>query len=389
MKIVVAPNAFKGSLTAKAAATAISSGVRRVLPEAEIVEVPVADGGDGLLCVTDGISAGKLHRVTVSNPLQEKITAEFWHNPESKTAIIEMALASGLVLLDEKRRDPTRTTTLGTGQLISAALDCGAQKIYVGIGGSATNDGGIGMAHALGIRFLNDKGKALTPTGNSLGKIRSIDTSNLDPRIRERSFIAVCDVNNPLCGDQGAARIYGPQKGATPAQIEELDLGLQNLAAIIERDLGLKVLKLPGAGAAGGLGAGLLAFLNARLKKGIDVVLELVDLKNKLQGADLLLTGEGQIDRQTAFGKAPAGVAALAKEKNIPCIAIAGSIGSELGKLHDGGINAVFSICPGPLTLEDALNQAEKLLSQSSEQVLRAFLAGRDLLRVHQPLTKD
>ena len=389
MKIVVAPNAFKGSLTAKAAATAISFGVRRVLPEAEIVEVPVADGGDGLLCVADGISAGKLRRVTVSNPLQEKITAEFWYNPESKTAIIEMALASGLVLLDEKRRDPTRTTTLGTGQLISAALDCGAQKIYVGIGGSATNDGGIGMAHALGVRFLNSKGKALTPTGNSLGEIRSIDTSNLDPRVGERSFIAVCDVNNPLCGDQGAAHTYGPQKGATPAQVKKLDLGLQNLAAIIERDLGIKVLELPGAGAAGGLGAGLFAFLNARLEKGIDVVLELVDLKNKLKGADLLLTGEGQIDRQTAFGKAPAGVAALAKEKNIPCIAIAGSIGSELEELHHGGINAVFSICPGPLTLDNALNQAEKLLNQSSEQVIRAFLAGRDFLRVHQPLAKD
>ena len=378
MKIVVAPNAFKGSLTAQDAAAAISRGIRRVLPEAEIIEVPVADGGDGLVAVAGSLSTGELHRVTVSGPLQQKIAADFWYNPDQKTAIIEMALANGLVLLDEKERDPTKTTTLGTGQLISAALDCGAQKIYVGIGGSATNDGGIGMAHALGIRFLDTYGKALTPTGNALAKIRSIDSSDLDPRVRKSSFIAVCDVNNPLCGDQGAARTYGPQKGATPTQVEELDLGLQNLAAIIEHDLGHAVLELPGAGAAGGLGAGLFAFLNARLEKGIDVVLELVDFKNKLQGADLLLTGEGQIDQQTAFGKAPAGVSALAKERNIPCIAIAGSIGNELGALYKVGINAIFSICPGPIPLDVAINQAEKLLSQSSEQVIRAFLAGRN-----------
>ena len=379
MKIVVAPNAFKGSLTAQDAAEAISRGIRRVLPEAEIIEVPVADGGDGLVAVAGSLSTGELHRVTVSGPLQQKIAADFWYNPDQKTAIIEMALANGLVLLDEKERDPTKTTTLGTGQLISAALDCGAQKIYVGIGGSATNDGGIGMAHALGVRFLNAKGEILDPIGNALGKIRSIDISNLDPRIKRRDFIAVCDVGNPLCGDQGAAATYGPQKGATPAQVVELDLGLRNLAAIIKRDLGHDVLDFPGAGAAGGLGAGLFAFLNARPEKGIEMVLELVDLKNKLKDADLLLTGEGKIDRQTAFGKAPAGVAALGKTLNIPCIAIAGSIGSNLKELHQEGINAFFSICPGPLQLDQALNQAEKLLSQSSEQVIRAFLAGRNL----------
>jgi glycerate kinase len=292
-------------------------------------------------------------------------------------AAIEMALASGLALLPDTQRDPTRTTTRGTGELIAAALDLGPARIGVGIGGSATNDGGIGMATALGLKFLDARGALLEPVGGELGRIRRIDLTGRDPRIDRVRLEAVCDVDNPLCGPQGAAAVYGPQKGATPEQVKALDAGLANLAEIIERDLGIHVRDLPGAGAAGGLGAGLHAFLGATLRRGVDMVLDLVDLDAKLDGADLALTGEGQIDFQTVFGKAPAGVAAAAKARGVPCVAIAGSVGEDLGALHDAGLDAVFSLCPGPLTLERAMAEAAPLLAAAAEQAVRCFLASR------------
>ena len=377
MKIVVAPNAFKGSLTGRQAAAAMAEGVRRALPAATIVEVPVADGGDGLVDVAIEALGGTGRPVRVTGPDHTPVDAVFCHVADMRFAAIEMALASGLALLTEDRLEPMTATSRGTGELIGAALDAGVDHIAVGIGGSATNDGGIGMAAALGVRFLDDNGRELEPVAANLAKIRHIDRSGLPPRIAETRFEAVCDVDNPLCGERGASHVYGPQKGATPEQIKVLDAGLANLAAVIKSDLGIDVIDLPGAGAAGGLGAGLHAFLGAELRRGVDVILDLVRLPEKLSGAQLALTGEGRIDRQTAFGKAPAGVAVAACARGIPCIAIAGSVGDGLGDLHAIGINAVYSLCPGPISLADAMAEGAQYLTQATEQAMRGFLAGR------------
>ena len=377
MKIVVAPNAFKGCLTASQAAEAMAAGVARAVPDAEIVRVPVADGGDGLVDVAIEALAGEQRGVRVSGPRGQPVEAAFCYVPSMSFAAIEMALASGLALLPDNQRDPMRTTTRGTGELIAAALDLEPTRIGVGIGGSATNDGGIGMATALGFKFLDKSGANVDPVGGELNRIRRIDVSCRDPRIDQVRFEAVCDVDNPLCGPQGAAAVYGPQKGATPDQVKALDTGLANLAEVIERDLGIAVRDLPGAGAAGGLGAGLHGFLGATLRRGVDMVLDLVDLDAKLHDADLALTGEGQIDFQTVFGKAPAGVGAAAKARGVPCLAIAGSVGEDLGALHDAGIDAVFSLCPGPLTLKQAMAEARPLIAAAAEQAVRCFLASR------------
>jgi glycerate kinase len=376
MKIVVAPNAYKGSLTGSEAAAAMGRGIQHVLPEAEIVEVPVADGGDGLVDVVHGALGGELRKVLVSGPLRNLVEAEFCVVAEKGLASIEMALASGLALVNENERDPEKTSTYGTGELIREALDLGLTRIGIGIGGSATNDGGIGMAAALGVRFLDIEGKRLEPVGGSLGRIAHIDMNRLDARIAHTRIEAICDVDNPLTGPKGASRVYGPQKGASPKQVERLEAGLANLARVIKNDLGFDVAGMAGGGAAGGLGAGLFVFLGAELRPGVAVVLELVGLAEKMAGAELVLTGEGQIDFQTVFGKAPAGVAALAKEQGIPCIAIAGSIGDDLGGLHHTGLTAVFSLCPGPVTLQEAMTKGADLLSRATEQVLRAYLAG-------------
>ena len=289
-----------------------------------------------------------------------------------------MALASGLALLTTDLQDPTLSTTYGTGELIQKALDLQVARINFGIGGSATNDGGMGMAQALGVRFLDKSGEQLPPIGKSLLAIAKIDISGLDPRINKVNIEAVCDVDNPLFGPKGAAYIYAPQKGATPEQVEELDRGLQNLGKRIKEDLGIDVSTMPGAGAGGGLGAGLHAFLGAKLRKGIDLIFDLIGLHDKLSGADLVLTGEGQIDFQTVYGKAPGGVGAAAKAQNIPCFAIAGSIGKDLGTLHDTGIDAVFSLCPGPISLEESMQLSKENISRVTEQAIRAFLAGKN-----------
>lgn len=377
MKIVLAPNAFKGSLTASEAAAAMAVGVGRACPDAEIVQVPVADGGDGLVDVALEALGGDAHEATVSGPLGAPLAARYCVVPSMCFAAIEMALASGLALLSENQRDAMRASTWGTGQLIAAALNHGVSRIGVGIGGSATTDGGIGMAAALGVRFLDESGDAVEPVAADLGRIRQIDTTGLKPRLKEVRVEAICDVDNPLTGPDGAAAVYGPQKGATPEQVEELDRGLGNLADVIERDLGIDVRGVAGGGAAGGLGAGLCAFLGAELIKGVDFVLDLVGLEDKLAGADLVITGEGQIDFQTVHGKAPAGVGAAARAQGIPCLAIAGGVGDDLGNLHDIGIQAVFSLCPGPVTLATATANADDFLARSAEQVARSFLAGQ------------
>ncbi len=376
MKIVVAPNAFKGSLTATEAAAAMAEGVARVLPDAEIVQVPVADGGDGMVDVALEALKGERRERRVTGPRNEPVNAAYCYVPNMKLAAVEMALSSGLALLPEEGRDPTATTTLGTGELIADALDAGATRIVVGIGGSATNDGGIGLATALGVRFLDDSGQTVRPVGGELARIRRIDLSGLDPRLANVRVEAVCDVDNPLTGPTGAARVYGPQKGATPEQVQELDAGLANLAEVIRKDLGLHVSKLPGAGAAGGVGAGLYAFAGAKLRRGVDLILDLVELDEKLEGATMVFTGEGQIDSQTAHGKAPAGVGAAAMKRGIPCFAIAGSVGEGVDTLRDVGINAVFSLCTGPISLQQAMADGERLISDVTKQALQCFLAG-------------
>jgi len=380
VKIVIAPNALKGCLTAAEAAEALARGVARVSADIDIAQVPVADGGDGLTDVLAHALHGVEQTAQVTGPLGDPVTASFCHVPARRLAAIEMATASGLALLTKERLNPLLTTTWGTGELIRAALDLECSHLIIGIGGSATNEGGIGMASALGARFLDGKGDPVEPIGSALAMIERIDLSGLDPRLAAARIEVVCDVDNSLLGERGAARVYGPQKGATPEQISILEAGLAHLAAVIERDLGLDVRHLPGAGAAGGLGAGLTAFLKAELRRGIDLVLDLVELNEQLRGADLVLTAEGQIDFQTAFGKAPAGVAERARISGIPCIAIAGSIGNGLEILHDLGIQAVFSLCPGPVSLEQAMASGGDYLAAVAEQAVRAFLAGRGQL---------
>jgi glycerate kinase len=337
----------------------------------------VADGGDGLTEVMLAALGGTQVEAMVSGPRMQPLSAPFCMVPSQKLAVVEMAKASGLALLPEALHDPTRTTTYGTGELIRAAMDNGATRIIVGIGGSATCDGGIGMAAALGYRFLDETGTPVEPVGGSLGAIAGIDHQNVDPRLDSVSVSVACDVINPLTGENGASVVYAPQKGATPEQVTRLDAGLANLARVIRKDMGVAIADIPGAGAAGGLGGGLVAFVGAQLKPGIDLVIDVVGLKDRIAGADLVLTAEGRIDRQTRFNKAPAGVARIAKAAGIPCIAICGGIGDGIESLYDIGIDAVFSICSGPQSLAAAMQDANLLLARRTEQVVRTFLAGR------------
>ena len=377
LTIAAAPNAFKGSMTPGQAARAMEAGILRVKKDIRVLKIPVSDGGDGLISAVKTAAGGQVITARVADPRMRPVDAEVLIIPDQKAAVIEMALASGLALLPAPLRDPSQTTTIGTGELVKAAMDRGATRILMGIGGSATNDGGIGAAHALGFRFLDPAGNALPAVGESLNRIHTIDASGADPRLATTRFSVACDVTNPLTGPNGAAHIFGPQKGADPEQVRMLDQGLSNLARVIQKDLGKDIAALEGAGAAGGLGGGMNAFFNAELKPGIDLVLGLIHFKEKITGADLVLTGEGCIDGQTRFNKAPAGVARAAKALNIPCMAVCGSIGDGGNRLTDIGLDAVFSICTGPFPLDQAMAEAHTLLARTSEQALRAFLAGR------------
>lgn len=375
MKIVVAPNAFKGSLSAVRAADAMCTGIRRRLADAQIRAIPVADGGDGLLEALESALAAERHSCTVRGPLGEAIDATFLYSPAKQLAVIEMATAAGLALLDAHRLDALQASSEGVGQLVKAALDLGARHIVLGIGGSATTDGATGMASALGLRFLDEQDRPLRGNGANLQRIRRIDDSGVDKRLSDIRLEVACDVDNPLLGETGAARVYAPQKGAGPAEVEQLEQGLANLAVVTKRDIGIDIRDLPGAGAAGGLGAGLKAFFNAELKPGAQLVLALLGVEQAIEGADLVLTGEGRLDGQTRFGKAPGAVAALAQKHGVPCIAIAGMLDDGAYSLHDAGFSAVFSLCPGPVTLEQALQQSEKFLASSTEQVIRCLLS--------------
>jgi glycerate kinase len=375
--VAAAPNAFKGSLTPEQAARAMASGIRNAGSGIKVIEIPVSDGGDGLISVVKTAGTGQMAWARVHDPRMRKIDAGYLLVPDQSAAVIEMALASGLALLPEDLQDPTLTTTLGTGELIRSALDKGVSRILMGIGGSATTDGGMGAAHALGYRFLDKNGRELPPVGKSLNAIHAIDASEADPRLPATQFSVACDVTNPLTGPQGAAHVFAPQKGADPDQVRRLDLGLANLARVIQRDLGTDIGSLEGAGAAGGLGGGMKAFFGADLRPGIDLVLGLLKFKERIKAADLVITGEGCIDGQTRFNKAPAGVAAAARTMGKPCIAVCGSIGDGGDQLADIGLDAVFSLCTGPLTLDQAVTRAYDLLSAVTQQAVHVFILGR------------
>ncbi|MGD9519992.1 MAG: glycerate kinase [Armatimonadota bacterium] len=383
MKVVVAPDSFKGCLSAQEVAAAISRGVLRAAPDAEVVEVPLADGGEGTVDALVSATGGHYEERVVEGPLGEPVTARFGVLGNGCTAVVEMAAASGLPLVPETKRNPGLTSTYGTGELIRAALDLGARQLIVGVGGSATTDCGGGMAQALGFRFLDADGQAIERvTGSRLRQVASIDATGRDPRLDAVEIRVACDVDNPLYGPRGAAHVYAPQKGATPAQVEELDEGLRHMAEVIKRDLGVDVADLPGAGAAGGLGAGLVAFCGATLEPGAEIVLDAVGFEARLTNADLLITGEGKVDEQTAHGKTPAAAARGARAAGVPAVALGGSVALAAESLGGVGFTAVFSIVPGPLSLAEALERdaARRFLEATSEQVVRLFLAGRGCL---------
>jgi len=380
MRTVVAPDSFKGCLSAADVAAAIASGVRSADPNADILQVPLADGGEGTVDALVAATGGRLLTRSVEGPLGEPVQAAFGLLGDGRTAVVEMAATSGLPLVPPDQRDPTRTSTFGTGELIRAALDEGADRLIVGIGGSATTDCGCGMAQALGVRFLDASGRPIERvTGGRLRDVARLDLRDRDPRLSAARVRVACDVDNPLYGPRGAAHVYGPQKGATPEQVEELDQGLRHVAAVIERDLGLAVADRLGAGAAGGLGAGLVAFCGATLEPGVNIVLEAVDLPSLVAGADLVITAEGRVDEQTAYGKTPAGVARVARAAGVPVVALGGSVALDAQALYSVGFAAVFSILPGPITLEEAMQpeRAKQFLQAAGEQVVRLVLAGR------------
>ena len=378
MRIVIAPNAFKGSLSALEAATAIGEGVRIAAPDAELVLVPIADGGDGTVDALVQATQGERRSRRVRGPLGDSVDAEYGLIDGGSTAVIEMAKAAGLALVPPDKRDPRVTTTYGVGELMQQAFDAGARHFIVGIGGSATNDGGAGMAQALGYHLLDENGRELSPGGLALKRLARIHVGGVHANWKETEVDVACDVTNPLTGPRGASAVYGPQKGATPEMVAELDDALHHFATIIRRDLGVDVEPLPGAGAAGGLGAGLMAFSGARLRPGAEMVMEALHLDERLTGAQLVITGEGRIDSQTArFGKGPAAVARHAKQAGIPVAAIGGSVAdeTELRLLFDGLEATVVE----PGTLEEAIAQARPVLVRAATRLMWLVLTGRRL----------
>lgn len=376
MRIVVASDSFKGSLSAVKVADAIERGLYAAMPTAEVKKIPMADGGEGTVEALVMAVGGRIYEQSVTGPLGDEVKAFFGILGDGATAVVEMAAASGLPLVPEDKRNPMNTTTYGTGQLIKAALDKGCGRLIIGIGGSATNDGGVGMAQALGIRFYDGRGCLIENFGGRILKdIAHIDVSDLDKRAKSADIIVACDVTNPLCGPTGAAAVYGPQKGATPEMIKVLDEGLSNLAYIIKKDLGVDIKNMPGAGAAGGLGAGLVAFLGAKLRPGKDIMIEFTHMDEFISQCDMVITGEGRTDGQTIFGKVPVGVAGVAKKYGKPVICLAGSLGDGAERVYECGIDGLFSIIDKPMDLKTAMDCTEVLLERSAQSVLRFFLA--------------
>ena len=377
MLIVVAPDSYKGSVSALGVAQAMERGILQVFPGAEVRKIPIADGGEGTVEALVTATGGQLCQNEVCGPLGERINAQWGILGDGKTAVIEMAAASGLPLVAKEKRNPLVTTTFGTGELIRAALDAGLRKIIVGIGGSATNDGGTGMARAFGARFIGDDGKDLPEGGAALAQLQHVDTGRLDPRLLETEIIVACDVDNPLCGGRGASAVFGPQKGATPAMVSELDAALAHYARCATAATGRDVADLAGAGAAGGLGAGLMFFTSAILKPGVEIVLDAVGFADVVKHAAFVVTGEGSTDFQTAYGKAPVGVAKVAKQFAVPVFCLSGGLGKGADDVLEQGIDAVISICDKPMTLEECMSAGDVLIEAGAVRLCRIIKAAR------------
>ncbi|QCT19668.1 glycerate kinase [Jejubacter calystegiae] len=376
MKIVIAPDSYKESLPAAQVAQAIEKGFREIFPEAEYVCVPVADGGEGTVEAMIAATQGRWMQERVTGPLSEPVTASWGLSGDGHTAFIEMAEASGLALVPQAARDPRLTTSRGTGELILAALESGARRIIIGIGGSATNDGGAGMVQALGARLLDGNGREIGPGGGALASLNRIDLTRLDSRLKRCEILVACDVTNPLTGENGASCIFGPQKGADAQMILLLDENLAHYAMVIEQTLNIDVTRAPGAGAAGGMGAALLAFLGAELKSGVEIVTGALNLEEHIHNCTLVVTGEGRMDSQSVQGKVPVGVANVAAKYHKPVIGIAGSLASDVAVVHRHGIDAVFSVLNGIVTLEEALDNAFDNIYRTARNVAATVRAG-------------
>lgn len=379
MKIVIAPDSFKESLSAMAVAVEIEAGFREIFPDAQYLKIPVADGGEGTVQAMIDATAGRRVELPVSGPLGEPVPAFYGLTGGEVVAVIEMAAASGLELVPPALRNPLNTTSYGTGELIRGALDAGARRFVLGVGGSATNDGGAGMAQALGARLLDAQGADLGPGGGQLARLASIDIAQLDRRIKDCVFEIACDVSNPLVGPQGASAVFGPQKGATPAMVQQLDANLRHFAAIVARDLGREVADVPGGGAGGGIGAAMMVFLGGRLRPGSEIVTEAVGLDRAVGDADLVITGEGRIDSQSINGKTPIGVARVAGRHGKPVIAIGGCLSADSAVVHGHGIAAAFGAVSRPCTVEVALSEAASNLRAAARNVAATLKVGAAL----------
>lgn len=373
MKFVLAPDSFKESMTSKEACEAMEKAIRKVIPDAECIKIPMADGGEGTTEALVESTNGELFEVEVTGPLGNKIKANFGILGNKTTAVIEMASASGIQLVKREERNPLIATTYGSGELIKAALDKGIKHIVMGIGGSATNDGGAGMIQALGGKLKDKDGNEISFGGGSLDKVCSIDLKDLDSRLKDVKIEVACDVTNPFVGENGASAVFGPQKGATPEMVEILDNNLKHFAEVIKKDLGKDIADVEGAGAAGGLGGALLAFLNGELKRGIEIVIQHTRLAEKVKEVDYLFTGEGSIDNQTIFGKTPVGVAKVAKKENVKVFAFAGRVGNGVENLYPAGIDAIFGILPKVCNIDEALQEGKENLEKCVENVVRAI----------------
>ncbi|MEB8267328.1 glycerate 3-kinase [Klebsiella grimontii] len=379
MKIIIAPDSFKESVSASRCAQAIKAGFVSIFPQAECVCLPIADGGEGTVEAMVEATDGKMVMLPVMGPMGDFVGAFYGLSGDGQTAFIEMAAASGLMLVPAGERNPLRATSYGTGELIRHALDAGVRHIILGIGGSATVDGGMGMAQALGARFLDERGESVGLGGGALQRLVKIDLSDLDPRLHDCRIEVACDVDNPLLGERGAAAVFGPQKGACIEMVAVLERGLQNYARVMLAATGQDVAPMVGGGAAGGMGAAARVFLNATLKSGIDIVLEAVHLEEALRDADLVITGEGRMDSQTVGGKAPVGVARIAKKYAIPVIGIAGVLGDGVEAVHQHGIDAVFSILPALAPLAEVLDRGEQNLYACARNIACAIKLGQQI----------
>lgn len=379
MRIVVAPDSFKGSVSATGTANAMERGIKKVFPQAEVIKVPIADGGEGTVEALITATNGQIIYQDVVGPLGEIVSAYWGILGDGKTAVIEMASASGLPLVPNDMKDPRITTTYGTGQLIKAALDRGLEKIIIGIGGSATNDGGCGMAQALGGNFLDADGQELPYGGAALSKLDRVDLSGMDERLKNTMIVVACDVDNPLCGPKGATAVYGPQKGASPEMVIELDAALKKFATKAGKATGKDVAEYPGAGAAGGLGAGLLFFTNATLRPGVEIILETTGFETLVKSAQFVITGEGRTDFQTAFGKAPVGVAKLAKKYNVPTLCLSGSLGQGHEDVLTQGIDGLMSTTPGPMTLNECMERGEEFIEMGAKRLCQVIKVGMQI----------